>query len=107
MPTWLPKILIRIHEFAVTRQVRFTLKALREVAELGLGLDPTDVCDILTRLTQTDSAGRFRSTLTGEWLYLFRPHVASTVLYIKVVLRSTCVIVSFHENEDTNDDANV
>jgi hypothetical protein len=30
MPDWLPGVLIRIHEFAVKREVRFTLKALRD-----------------------------------------------------------------------------
>jgi hypothetical protein len=104
MPAWLPRILIRIHALAGKREVRFTLKALREVAALGLGLDPMDVCDVLAHLNREDSAGRLRSASTGEWLYIFKPHVASTVLYVKLILRSGCLIVSFHEDEgDEND----
>ncbi|HTX55083.1 MAG TPA: type II toxin-antitoxin system MqsR family toxin [Candidatus Baltobacteraceae bacterium] len=106
MPSRLPKILIRIHELTLNRQLRFTLKALREVAELGLRLDTTAVCDILARLTPADSAGRLHSTVRDEWLYIFKPHVASTILYVKVVLRTNCLIVSFHENEDADNDAN-
>lgn len=105
MPGWLPRILIRVHALAAKREVRFTLKALREMAALGLGLDPTDVCDVLAHLKREDSAGRVRAVSTGEWLYIFKPHVASTVLYIKLILRSGCLIVSFHEDEGDDNDA--
>jgi hypothetical protein len=105
MPGWLPRILNSIHELAVKREVRFTLKALREVAGLGLGLDPMDVCDVLAHLSSEDSAGRLRSELTGEWLYIFKPQIASTVLYVKLILRSGCLIMSFHEDESHDDDA--
>jgi len=106
MPGWLPTVLNSIHEFAAKREVRFTLKALREVAALGLGLDPIDACDILEHLGSADSAGRVRSASTGEWLYVFTPRVASTVLYVKLLLRSGCLIVSFHEDEGNENDAN-
>ena len=104
MPGWLPRILRRIHEFAKQRRVRITLKAQRESA--ALGLDPTDVCDILGQLTRNDSAGRFRSTSTNEWLYIFKPRITGMVLYVKLVLRSDCLIVSCHEDEGIDDDAN-
>jgi len=103
MPSWLPRTLSHIHELAVRREVRFTLKALRELAALGLGLDPIDACDVLARLNREDSAGRVRSELTGEWLYVFKPRVASTVLYVKLILRGGCLIVSFHEDEGDDD----
>jgi hypothetical protein len=35
-------------------------------------------------------------------MYVFKPRVAGTSLYVKLILRSDCVIVSFHE-EDTED----
>jgi hypothetical protein len=105
MPGWLPRVLIRIHDCAEKRQVRFTLKAQREVAALGLGLDPLDVCDVLAHLRSADSAGRVRSTLTSEWLYIFTPRVVSTVLYVKLLLRSGCLIVSFHEDKWGEGDA--
>ena len=77
---------------------RFTLKALCELAELSL--DEEDACDVLASLTAEDCAGRKRSATTGEWMYVFRPNVAGTVIYIKVILRINCVLISFHEDED-------
>jgi hypothetical protein len=79
--------------------VLFTLKARRELASLEFGLDEEDACDVLANLTAEDSAGRLESTATGEWMYLFNPPLARTVLYVKLILRSDCVVVSFHEDE--------
>jgi hypothetical protein len=96
---WLPNVLTRIRELAVARQVLLTLKARRELASLDSGLDEEDACDILAGLTAKDSAGRLRSTVTGEWMYLFKPRLAGTVCYVKALLRDGCVVVSFHEDE--------
>jgi hypothetical protein len=35
----------------------------------------------------------------GEWMYLFRPKIAGTILYVKVIVRSNCIVISFHEDE--------
>lgn len=78
-----------------------TLKARQELAELGFGLDEEDVCEILEGLTERDSAGRLLSATTKEWMYVFKPQVGATSIYIKVILRSDCVVISFHE--DSND----
>jgi hypothetical protein len=83
----------------VARRVRFTLKARRELALLGGGLDEEDACDALAKLTAEDSAGRLLSEVTGEWMYLFKPMLAAARLYVKVILRSDCIVVSFHEDE--------
>jgi hypothetical protein len=99
MPRWLPKALMRIRELAAARKVLFTIKARREQAGLAFGLGETDARDVLVRLTVEDSAGRLESASTGEWMYLFKPPVARTVLYLKVVLRNDCIVVSFHEDE--------
>ena len=32
-------------------------------------------------------------------MYVFKPDVGGLVLYLKVVLREDCVVVSFHEDE--------
>lgn len=58
MPRWLPRVLTRVRELAVQRRVRFTLKARRELAALGLGLDQEDACEALAGLTAEDSVGR-------------------------------------------------
>ena len=50
-------------------------------------------------LRAEDSAGRLRVGATGEWMYLFKPQLAGTVLYVKLIVRNDCVVVSFHEDE--------
>src|SRR5208282_2931544 len=99
MPRWPRKVLTRIRQLATARKIQFTLKARRELAGLEAGLDEEDACDILANLTADDSAGRLQSAATGEWMYLFKPELAGTVLYVKLILRSDCVVVSFHEDE--------
>jgi len=95
----LPRVLTRIRELAAARKVLFTLKARRELAGLGFGLDQEDACEVLEKLTAEDSAGRLESDATGEWMYLFKPSLAGVVLYVKVILRNDCIVVSFHEDE--------
>jgi Motility quorum-sensing regulator, toxin of MqsA len=99
MPSrWLTSALRRSEDLAIARKVAFTLKSLRELAELSL--DEEDACDVLASLTAEDCTGRKRSATTGEWLYVFKPDVAGSVLYVKVILRTNCVLISFHEDED-------
>jgi hypothetical protein len=97
VPRWLPKVLKRIRELADAGEVRLTYKAEREV--LLLGLSPEDVREVITGLGAADSAGRLASETTGEWMYVFKPDVGGQVIYVKVVLREGCVVVSFHEDE--------
>jgi hypothetical protein len=40
-------------------------------------------------------SGRKRSATTGEWMYVFEPDVATSVLYVKVILRINCVLIHF------------
>jgi hypothetical protein len=103
LPAWLSGVLDRIHRLAKAGNVRLTVKALAEVRGLGLGLGVADVIDVLMALTPNDSGGRVRSLLSSEWLYVFKPTVAETVLYVKVVLRNDCVVVSFHM-DDTDEE---
>ncbi len=97
MPRWLPKVLKRIRVLAAAGKVRLTYKAEREA--LLSGLSPEDVRDVIAGLDAQGSAGRLASEPTGEWMYLFRPDVGGQILYVKLVLRQDCVVVSFHENE--------
>jgi hypothetical protein len=99
VPRWLPRLLRHIHELASRGRVQFTLKALRELAGLGAGLDVQDACDLLAALTVDDFATRLESEATGEWMYIFKPAVAGTIVYVKLVVRTACVVVSFHEDE--------
>ena len=104
MPRWLSKVLTRVRALAATRNVQFTLKALRELASLEFGLDEEDACEVLAELTARDSAGRVASAATGEWMYLFKPQVSGTILYVKLILRNDCVVISFHEDEDGSEE---
>lgn len=99
VPAWLSGVIDRIRKLAKAGKVRLTVKALAEVRGLGLGLGVTDVIDVLMALTPNDSGRRVRSSVSSEWLYVFKPTVAETVLYVKVVLRNDCVVVSFHKDE--------
>lgn len=50
------------------------------------------------------SVGRLKSKATGEWRYLFKPSLAGVVLYVKVILRSDCIVVSFHEEGEGDEE---
>ena len=64
MPVGLVKALRRIRTLAAQRRVRFTLKALRELA--AVGLDWLDACATLEALKFQDFTERLESELTGE-----------------------------------------
>ena len=97
---WLPAILARIRALAAQRAVRFTMKALRELAGLGMGLDEEDACEVLANLIASEFDRRVRSKKTGEWMHVFKTEVDGVLLYLKVILRSDCIVISFHEEED-------
>ena len=99
MPRWLRTVLTRTRDLGLARKVLFTLKARRELASLQFGLDEQDACDVLANLAAEDSAGRLKSPATGEWAYVFKPMLAGTVLFVKLILRNDCVVISFHEDE--------
>ena len=73
MAGWLPNALTRIRRLAAARKVLFTLKARRELANLALGMDEADACDVLESLTPEAAVGRLESVTTGERMYLFKP----------------------------------
>jgi len=99
VPPWLPRLLSQLRALAGRGQIRFTLKALHELAALGAGLDAQDACDVLAALKVDDFAERLESEATGERMYVFKPTIAGTVVYVKLVVRTVCVVVSFHEDE--------
>ena len=80
------------------------MKALRELAMLGMGLDEEDACHVLENLAPGDLVEQFVSKKTGEWMYVLKPSVGGIVVYVKVVLRSDCVVILFHEEEDHGDE---
>ena len=97
MPRAAATIVRRVRTLVAARRVRFTLKALRELA--ALGLDALDACDALAGLRTTDLVATLKSTVTGEWMHVFKPSFAGIDVYVKLIVRAECVIVSFHEDE--------
>jgi hypothetical protein len=96
--------LAEVHRLAARRQVRFSAKAVRELAVLDLALDEDDALHVLSTLKPGDLVGRVESGQTPEWLYVFKPRVASIVLYVKLIVRTDCVVISFHEDEEDDED---
>ena len=97
-------VLRQIRRLAAQRKVRFTLKAFQELGRLGMGLDEDDACDVLANLTRNDMVGRLVSEKTGERMYVFKLSVAGVIVYVKVVVRVDSVVISFHEEEETDED---
>jgi len=98
----LANVLRRVRALAAERRVRFTLKALRELALLSH--DAEDACETLEGLRASDFVRRLTSESTGEWMYVFKPRLGEASIYLKFVLRDGCLVVSFHEDEDGNGD---
>lgn len=99
MADWLTRVLSRIRELVELGRVRFTFKALEELEALDPELAEEDVYTLLTYLERSDFDARIASTRTGEWMYVFKPRFENMTLYVKVVLRADCVLISFHEDE--------
>jgi hypothetical protein len=97
MTRWLPRILLRIQELVVQGHVGFTHKANEELKALGLNQE--DGLEIIAGLTAKDFAARLTSEVTGEWMYVFRPSLGFDFVYVKLVLRGSCIVVSFHEEQ--------
>ena len=57
-----------------------------------------DACDVLAGLRSVDFDSVVTSIGTGETLYVFKPEVASMRLYVKLLTRTHCVVISFHED---------
>jgi hypothetical protein len=102
MPSALANVLRRVRALRAEENVRFTLKAVRELA--ALGLDATDACESLEGLRAADFVKRLVSEATGEWMYVFKPKVGGILVYVKLMLRRGCVVVSFHEDEGGDDE---
>ena len=80
------------------------MKALTDLAGLGIGLDQEDACGVLAGLSVSDFDQRLRSKKSGEWMYVFKPEVAGVLMYLKVIPRADCVVISFHEDEKNDED---
>ncbi len=100
MADWLTRALRRIRKLAAQDRIRLTMKVLEEIEALDLELAEEEVFALIARLERQDCVGRLVSKATGEWLYVFKPYVDTRVIYAKLVLRSDCVLVSFHEDEE-------
>ncbi len=100
MAHWLTRAVKRIRELATQDRIRLTMKAVEEIEALDPELTEEDVFAVVGQLERHDFTGRLVSKATGEWLYVFKPYVDARVVYVKLVLRSECVLVSFHEDDE-------
>ena len=73
------------------------------MAALELGIDQEDACHVLAGLSTGDFVERLASA-TGESMYVFRPTVGETPIYVKLILRGSCVVISFHEDDDESNE---
>jgi hypothetical protein len=103
-PRWAVLVLAEIRRLVALGRVRFTLKATQELAALELGLDEQDALQILSEMRVADLRGRVESECTPEWLYVCKPEVGRINLYVKLIVRSECVVISFHEDEGDADE---
>lgn len=99
MSRWLGRVVRRVRGSAACGAVRFTLKAKDEIAELGVPFDARECLSVLSRLQTRDFRARVWSEPTAEWLYVFGTRAHGELLYIKVALRQTCCVISFHAEE--------
>jgi hypothetical protein len=88
------------HELVAHGHVRFTHKANEELKALSLNEED----GIIAGLAAKDFAAKLTSEATGEWMYVFKPLLGFIVFYVKLVLRSSCIVVSFHEEQNHEDE---
>src|SRR5258708_2831892 len=100
MSRWVSRVVSRIRSLAAAGSIRMTGKALEELAALDIGLEPDEVCTVLCELKDEDLIVRVRSARSREWLYVFKPEIAGTIVYLKIAIRSQCVVISFHEDTE-------
>ncbi len=83
--------------------MRFTWKAYDEMDELGV--DEPDALEVLGDLSMGDFVERLRFEQEPfDWLYVFKPVLADLQIYVKVAVRQSCIVISFHEDNFDGDD---
>lgn len=106
MTAWeVARVAARVRVLVAEGRVRFTLKAVRELA--AVGLDSRDACEILSVLRPSAFIKKVASQKTSEWMYVFKPVVNGMVMYVKLILRAGCLVVSFHEDESDEEENGV
>ena len=96
-PLQIRRALVQIATLALAGAVQLTGKALGEAAALEPPADIDDVIVTLLGLTAADFAQQLASSATGEPLWVFLPPTEFGNLYIKVAIRTHCVVISFHQ----------
>jgi hypothetical protein len=54
---------------------------------------------LVSRSSNDDFVERLESLKTREPMYVFKPTIAGVAVYLKVVVRHSCVVISFHADE--------
>lgn len=103
MGRWRWRVALRVRRAVREHRVRFTQKAERELGESVLPLDHADALNILAELTPRGVFQVLASEATGEPLYVYRIQASGMPLYIKLALRGSCDVISFHDDEGPAD----
>lgn len=108
MESWKSAAVRSIRSLALSHRVYLTDKCMEEVQILrrdlpglvGSGeLDEELVRDLLLGLQPRDARQRLASQhRLGGWLYVFKPEFHGRIVYLKVSLRTDCVVISLHED---------
>ena len=92
------RLLARIRQFVADGRIRFTNKALDELDDLEL--NESDCLDVISKLEASDYSKRVGSRSSDEWMHVFAPTILWTRLYVKLILRTDCVVISFHDEDE-------
>lgn len=92
------RALRRMRDLAIAGRVIFTTKALLELSNLSVPLHIGEVHRLIANLTRDDFLHRRVSIRSGEILYAFLVQIEGCSLYLKLVLREDCVVISCHDD---------
>lgn len=98
MSRWKTTVMARIHELAQQGRILVTRKAVQELEDLDVSLQPSDLAEVILTLRAAGLVERLRSDHDNDqWLYVFNPQVEGISIYLKVAVHEDCVVISFHE----------
>lgn len=94
MASWKAKALTTLRKHLEQNTIQFTEKARSELA--ALDLYELDAVEMMAEFTSSELVDRIQSTSSGEPLYVFKPRLGNSRLYVKMAFRSYCDVISFH-----------
>lgn len=84
---------------AAPSRVRWTHKARTELQENFPLLLREDAEDALAQLEVRDFDHRLESESTGEEMWVFKTEIGDDSVWVKLIMRDNCVVISFHDGD--------